>query len=491
MIWKKISLFFVVGIVAIIILIYCSASIPGIFLKNVLVQSQPAPTYPSDNISAIVNTPRGTMIIHASVPESLAVMPVYRLNMSERHTLTVNRIPLFSDTSKNNTPNRKMIPSVISDTKEVKALAEKFLQKYHGLPDDIVIWKALELGGTWGGETPTELSPYEISGPYTRIIYTRIINGQPVDNWGINHEEFLPGEYGNMGGDHDFTIVGLWKDGDLIFIIERWTKSEYIRDEPVISAGEALDRIKRWENAREDYGSIDDLQVQTVRQGYFEDTGYTSIIEPAWFFSGINRDGHDQTVVVLARKNDSSILPFYNWSHQDPSIPDEWADRKNYETWIKEHYVNGTMSMEKVTDIVKKFSGNPNLVIENTIPVKEERGCGTSSTIYNITTNEGVYTIDPRISVVRSVSYPVNVAHTLPNPVDYPQILKISADYVHGMFGKNSTEDLERNPHITEDPGAYRVRIPTVNMTILLDIDKKTGDVIGYTNANALPWIIC
>jgi hypothetical protein len=317
-----------------------------------------------------------------------------------------------------------------------------------------------------------------------------MLNGIPVDNWGINHEVFPPGEYGNMETDHDFIVVGLWPDSDLAFITERWTNSEYIRDEPVISVSEAFSRLKNWENAQEDYGSIKDLQVQEIRQGYFEATGYTSIIEPAWFFSGINSDGHNQTVVVLARKNDSAALPFYNWSHHDPSVPDRFAQPGNL-NWLRANYVNETINMENATDIVKKFSGNPNLVIDNSSSVEEGTGCGTSHTLYNITTNDGIYTIDPKISAVRSVTYPTNNSHTLPNPVDYHQILKISADYIREKFGNYPVDDLIRNPHITENPGTYSVEIPVGEVRIIVDVDKKTGDVVSYTNENALPWIIC
>lgn len=484
----KYILIFIVGCIVVLILLFSSSSHPGFISKNTTVRPTPVPMYPAENISETIMTSRGTMIINASVPESLAAMPVYRLNMSERSTLTVNRIPVFSEISERSREKSATPPALISDTRELKQTAEKFLRKYHGLPEDIVIWKALDLQSPWGGETPSELHPYEIHKPYTRIVFTRMINGQPVDNWGINHEVISPGGYGIMSTDHDYIIVGLQEDGDLIFITERWTKSEYVQDEAVLSVREALDRLKRWENAREDYGSVKDFQVQTVRQGYFEETEDTSIIEPAWFFSGINRDGYDQTIVVLARKNDSAELPFYNYSHPDPSLPDQWTVSENYVNWAKGNYVNGTeISMEKAKDIVKSFSKNPNLVIESIIPVEEKTGCCSWNVFYNITTNEGIYTIDPKISAVRSVVYPVNPARTRPNPVEFPEIMDISSDYIHENFGYNPGEDPARDPDITENPETYRVRIPALNFTILLDIDKKTGDVIGYTNANALP----
>jgi hypothetical protein len=491
---KSTAILFLSGCVVLLALIYCATTIPGFLPGIIAVKSTTVPTYPSENISTVVKTPRGSMIINASVPESLAIMPVYRLNMSDRRTMIINRIPMSSELSQNNGKNPLTATTLIPET-EAKPIAEKFLRTYHGLPDDTTVWKVVEHEHPWGGQTPEELRPYELSTPYTRIIYTRMLNGIPVDNWGINHEEFSPGEYGNMETDHDFIVVGLRPDGDMAFITERWTKSEYIQDEPVISAGEALDRARLWEYTREDYGSIKNLQVRMIRQGYFEATGHTSIIEPAWFFSGPNEDGYNQTVVVLARKNDSAVLSFYNYTHPDPSLPDEWADRHKYESWIRENYINGTISIEKATDIVKKFSGNPNLVIENTIPFYEESGCKYTIfpriPLYNITTNEGTYTIDSHIFVVRSVSYPVNVTHTLANPVEYPQILKISSDYIREKFGRDSAEDLERNPRFTENPGTYQMVIPVQNATILLDIDKKTGDIIGYTNANALPWTIC
>jgi hypothetical protein len=476
--------FFLIGCIAVLIFLFYSIFYPGIILNNTTVKSTPVPMYPAENISTTVHTPKGTLIINTQVPESYQIMPVYRLNMSDRRTININRIPLAEMSSENGTTLITSTTTLL-DEKQAGVIAGKFLEPFNELPDDATIWKVQKTEGTvWVPPWVGYSSPLSLN--HTRIIYARSINGQIVDNWGINHEEE------GMVADHDFIKVGLQENGNLMYIGERWTKSEYIRDEPVISAKEALDRLRQWENAQEDYGSIHDLKIQTIRQGYFEATGYTSIIEPAWFFSGVNKDGFDQTVVVLSRKNDSVLLPFYNWSHRDPSIPDEWADRKNYENWIRENYVNGTeISREHAADIVKTFSGNPNLVIENTIQVDEGLGCNTSHTIYNITTNKGIYTIDPRISVVRSVTYPVNVAHTLPNPVEYPQILKISADYIHEKFGNYPVEDLERNPDITEYPGTYRVRIPVANMTILVDIDKKTGDVIGYTNANALPWTVC
>ena len=483
MAFKKYIPLLLIGCIILVVILAFSPQYPGPAGDNPAARVADLPKYPAENISTTVQTPRGTMIINAHVPESYQIMPVYRLNLSDRRTININRLSLPDTSGEKETI---LITSPL-DNNQAEILAEKYLQQFHGLPDDAAVWKIEKTGNKiWTLPSVGDWVP--LSTNHTRIIYTRRINEQNVDSWGISQEEE------GLVTDHDYIKVGLREDGDLLYIAERWTRSEYVRNEPVINVTEALDRMKQWEHTNDDFGWLYDLKVQDIRQGYFENTGSTSIIEPAWFFSGLNSDGYNQTIVVLARKNDSSILPFYDGSHPDPSLPDWSQGYTDYKNWIKENYVNGTesdISMETAKDIVKKFSGNPNLVIENTIPFEEKQGCYVSHTIYNITTNEGVYTIDPKISIVRSVSYPVNIAHTQPNPVEYPQILKTSADYIHEKFGNYPVEDLAHNPDITEYPETYHVRITVANATILLDIDKKTGDVAGYTNANALPPEIC
>jgi hypothetical protein len=486
---KKYTPILLIGCIVILILLFYSISNPGFISKNSTTQRSPAQMYPAEKISTTVDTPIGTMIINATVPESLTIMPVYRLNMSDRRTINMDRIPLTEMPGEKRTTLTTSTTSLLSE-KQAGDIAGKFLQHFNGLPDDATIWKVQKTESrSW--MPPWAGYPSPLSLNHTRIIYARTINGQIVDNWGINHEDV------GMVADHDFIKVGLREDGDLLYIGERWTRSEYVRDEPVISAREALNRLRHWEHAEDDYGDIRNFEVQTIRQGYYESTGYTSIIEPAWFFSGVNKHGFNQTVVVLSRKNGSELLPFYDGSHPDPSLPDEWAGRKEYENWIRENYVNGTLSMEQAIEIVKKFSGNSHPVIENTSVFYDDPECSGKYTIfprtplYNITTNEGIYVVDSRISVVRSVTYPENISHTRKKPVEYPQILNISVDYLRERFGDYSIDYLARNPDVTENPGTYSVRIPVANSSISLGIDKKTGDVISYTNSYALPWTIC
>lgn len=486
---KKIVPVLLIGCIIIVILLLFGTQFLGFTGAKPVLPRAPVPMYPAENISTTVQTPRGTMIIDANVPQAYQIMPVYRLNMSDRRTININRLSLPETSGDKGTILENAMTSTL-DNNQAGVIAGKHLQIYDGLPDDAAIWKIEKTGNKiWTLPSVGDWVP--LSTNHTRIIYSRRIDGQNVDSWGISQEEE------GLVTDHDYIKVGLREDGELLYIAERWTRSEYVREEPVINITEALERMKRWEKTHDDFGWLHDLKVQTIRQGYFESTGSTSIIEPAWFFSGINSDGYNQTIVVLARKTDSSVLPFYDGSHLDPSLPDEWADSNNYKNWIKENYVNESISMEKATDIVKKFSGNSDLVIENTTSFYDEPGCGSKYTIYprdplyNITTNEGIYVVDSKIPVVRSVTYPEKISHTRKNPVEYAEVLNISADYVRERFGEYSLNYLARNPDITENSETYHLRIPVENSTILLDIDKKTGDVVSYINANALPWTIC
>ena len=494
MAWKKYIPVLVIVCIIIAVFLVSGIHLPGSSgntpeVRSTPLRVTPLPTYPAGKISETVNTPRGTMIINTSVPESLAVMPVYRLNMSDRRTININRLSAAgTDREPGTSQGSTAIPSL--ETEQAGILAGKYLQVYQGLPDDAAIWRNEKTGGKiWTLPSIGDWVPIKTN--HTRIIYARKINGQIIDSWGISEEEE------GLVTDHDYIKVGLRENGDLLYIAEQWTRSEFVQDEPVISAREALDRSMRWEYTEEDYGWLYDLKIDTIRQGYFESTGATSIIEPAWFFSGINKDGHNQTVVVLARKNDSAVLPFYNGSYPDPSLPDDRAATQNYMNWIKDHYVNGTISTENATELVKKFSGNPALIIENFSLFYDDPECHSKYTLYqrtplyNITTNEGIYIVDSRISVVRSVRYPTTASHVRPDPVEYTQILDISAGYLQQKFGKESVGDLARNPNVTENPGTFSLTIPVADTMVILEIDKKTGDVVSYTNAYAMPWTIC
>jgi hypothetical protein len=452
---KKYIPILLIGCIILVIFLMLSTQHPVSAGDNPAVKPAAFPKYPVENFSTTVRTPRGTMIINAHVPESYQIMPIYRLNLSCRQTLTLNRVPdtpeFPNDIDTN--PANPTTPGL--SEAESRVITEKFLRQYHIFPDDAVVWQVRK---TDGGNK--------------RIIYTRIINGQIVDNWGIMDEHLVT--------DHDFIIVGLRHDGDLLSISERWTKSDYIRNEPVISAKEALERLMKWENAYEDYGEIPNLKVNSIRLGYFEYIGFTSIIEPSWFFYGINENGFNQTVVVFARKNESVFLPFYNWSHRDPSLSDSSLVQYQ-ENFIGKNYTGIT----RPVDYIQEFSGNPDLIIYNSTLFSQSRGCGYTFLLYNVTTSEGIYKFDPELSTIRSITYYKTSSKHLLNPVDYPQALNISVDYIHKKFGNYSFNYLARNPYINENPENISLSFQLSNSQITLKIDKITGDILAYYNDSA------
>ena len=435
------------------------------------------PTYPAENISTTITSPRGsvTIEINTHVPESLAVMPVYRQNLSAFTDISVDRYELVRKYHRDTT-NVSQIVTLLPDDSAALVLSEKYLFTYGGIPSDAIFEK-------------TERSPDihyffpNTSSPYVRVYYNQSLSGFPV-LWNTIYND-------RNYDDNHVLQVDIGTDGELIGLVKKWPNVELVRVDPVISAEEAIKKLElRWN----EYDSMSyrwSLNVSSIRQGYDLDPRISQFYEPCWIFSGYNQDGHREELSVLARRNDSITSHTNNYSQSEESITRPPFSRLDY---YRSHTptTERNIRITRAVDTVNAFSGNPELKIFSSEPVDEKGGkYGGIFLIYHINTSEGLYRVDASTGEIASIYYHQDVISVCNETLTFNQMIKKSCDFIGKKYGNCSTDYLASQAHIIEMPGKYNVIYPIQNRRIGLDIDNRSGNILNFYDHSAEYPIIC
>jgi hypothetical protein len=239
--------------------------------------TRPAPdTYSQSPVP--VNT-TNVMTITVPFPYSPQTAPVYKV--TKKTTFHVG----------GEQPVDKVISTPTEE--EAPALAEKALAMYGGLPYDAVLRNAERVtvkqyntsAGTIEAEYPQR----------TEVIFGQQVAGHPVVGPGARIR------------------VGLGENGELLELDEIWRSLEYDKEVPVISAGEAFEKLKRYELIGVPQCCISGLVVSSVDLGYYaEDPDHNQeYVYPVWVFYATTHPEIDPSgtpFVVDARKEDSRAL---------------------------------------------------------------------------------------------------------------------------------------------------------------------------------------
>jgi PKD repeat protein len=237
------------------------------------------------SISSPVKTLIGTISINASLPSTPTFVPIYRGYYAAGGCVTYW------------SPNLTRIKNNIPSTFEAPLLAQTALAPYGGLPPDAVLThigqSILSQRNETSGDIATE---YFIA---TSIGYDRKINQMSVEGSG----QVIRLQFG--------------ENGELLYLLKRWRTLEPIDQVPVISAVNAVEKLKQGEvldhYQSEESSSV--MNVNNISLGYY--TPYENrpeiTLEPVWIFSGTNADGDTIKYFVDARVAGSS-LQFANFT---------------------------------------------------------------------------------------------------------------------------------------------------------------------------------
>ncbi|OPY36103.1 MAG: YycH protein [Methanoregula sp. PtaU1.Bin051] len=188
--------------------------------------------------------------LNTIIPESPATAAMYKV--------------ISEDSISEGSPKSMEIKTSIPSESEAPALAEKALERYGGLPKDAVLYKVVQ---NTIKKYNTKTGVIEEEYPQcTQVIYRQYIDGKPVMGAGIN--------------------VELGENGELLGIHKGWRTLEYAGEVPVITAGEAYEKLKKGETLVMYQSGTIGLKVSDIKMGYYAEpiTKDQKYYTPVWLF---------------------------------------------------------------------------------------------------------------------------------------------------------------------------------------------------------------
>jgi hypothetical protein len=218
------------------------------------VNADPAPDLPAYDRTITLDVP---------LPASPVTVPLYRVVSVEQYSAGTGTALTV----------KKEIPSV----EEAPGLAEKALVAYGGLPADAVLERTEQVFmRKYNLRTETVEEQYP---QYTQVKYRQYVNGSPVMNSGLS--------------------VLLGEGGELLDISKDWSTLEPAGDIPVISAEEAMEKLKNGDLLFRLQCCLGGYHITRVQSGYYVGAFENQIpgtpgpatppdtVIPVWIFYGI------------------------------------------------------------------------------------------------------------------------------------------------------------------------------------------------------------
>jgi hypothetical protein len=232
-----------------------------------------------------LNSPTGVsnIVINAQMPESPAIVPIYRGYYDIGSHIEY--------TSPNWTKPKKSIPSV----EEAPALAIKALDPYGGIPGNAIVSLVSQVTGKSIDPITLKLVPPEFP-QATTVVFSQEINGMPF-----------------VGAGQGIT-VDLGENGELLYLSKNWRTLERTGDASIITAKKAVEKLRQGDVV-EIFKDPVDITVTQIKLGYYENypDRQETILEPVWIFYGTTSTGNRLTFFVDARES-GSVLKFANFT---------------------------------------------------------------------------------------------------------------------------------------------------------------------------------
>jgi hypothetical protein len=203
-----------------------------------------------------------TITLDVPLPASPVTVPLYRVVSVEQYSVGTGTALTV----------KKEIPAV----GEAPGLAEKALVAYGGLPTDAVLERTEQVFmSKYNLRTGTVEEQFP---QYTQVIYRQYVNGSPVMNSGLS--------------------VLLGEGGELLDISKDWSTLAPAGDLPVISAEEAMEKLKNGDLLFRLQCCLDGYHITQVQLGYYIQAGTREPHPPArvispdtcipvWIFYGV------------------------------------------------------------------------------------------------------------------------------------------------------------------------------------------------------------
>lgn len=257
---------FIAGILAGYIIIGFSGIIVPSGLMSPPYQFAPEET---PDYSVLLNR---TVMLEVPLPESPATVPSYRVVSVEDEWIMPDKTSTV----------QKNIPSV----EEAPALAKNALMSKGKFPPDAVLEKATRsVRGQYDTRTGRVIDEYPL---YTGVRYRQQVNGSPVIG------TLLEVDLGENG-----TVVGINKG---------WATLEYAGDTPIISAGEAFEKLRAQDLMVRLQCCINGFNITRVEHGYYidnirkipsADSQPASTCTPVWIFYAVKPGTGDDPFPLL------------------------------------------------------------------------------------------------------------------------------------------------------------------------------------------------
>jgi len=223
-------------------------------------------------LSPVMQSPVGTFVLEASVPEAPQTAPVY--------TVT------GTDTFFKGTPEIMNVRENVPSVEEAPMLAENALAPYGGLPEDAVL-KDVEVVSLREVNT-TSGSVEAVYPQWTQVIYTQQIDGMPVVGPGAE------------------IIVSLGEDGEVLEVSKMWRNLTYARDVRITPVEEAVDAIQAGNVIDRPQSPLGYTKITGIELGYYAEDISSPQKEytPVWIFSGTEENSENSVnIVVDAREH--------------------------------------------------------------------------------------------------------------------------------------------------------------------------------------------
>nr|WP_321352076.1 hypothetical protein [uncultured Methanoregula sp.] len=198
--------------------------------------------------------------LNTSLPSSPRVVPAYLVS-------DVKKVSVRSDKThetKRHTPSAGEAPRI----------AAHALASYGGLPSDAVLQESRQV---FSKNYNASTGSFDEQAPlYTRVLYRKLAGGLPVMGTGIE--------------------VRLGENGELLELSKEWCTLEPAGETPIITAEEALEKLKRQDLIKKIQCCIGGYTITGVQLGYHVETYLPDasarpvspgICTPAWIFYGI------------------------------------------------------------------------------------------------------------------------------------------------------------------------------------------------------------
>jgi len=224
------------------------------------------------------NTPLGMVSINAELPDSPSNITLYRVVPSEHDMASFVANHLVDER-----------PDVPSEA-EAPLAAEKALIPYGGLPHGAkLVYVKTEYMEEFDTQTKQVTERISIS---TNVQYTRYIDNRPVV------------------GDGGSIYLDLGNFGEIVYLNKVWRNVTPAGTIPIISASEAVDKMKRGDLFGHQPRCNCQLNVNKIGLGYYE-KGKDEVqeyLEPVWIFSGMLSSGDTWRYYVYARKSSATPM---------------------------------------------------------------------------------------------------------------------------------------------------------------------------------------